>query len=59
MPHIPTASFPLCRLCQKHVPLESCNTDENGQVVHGLCYVQWITGCNQSRAPSGSFSTET
>ena len=44
MPHIfATHDFPLCRLCHKRVPLESCNTDEDGHAVHEECYVTHLS----------------
>ena len=39
MPHIPTASYPVCPICSEHVELETANTDEKGQAVHEECYV--------------------
>ena len=42
MTYIPTASYPICRLCGEHVELETANTDEKGQAVHENCYVTQI-----------------
>jgi hypothetical protein len=30
---------PLCSICDKPVPLETCKTNEAGKAVHGECYV--------------------
>ena len=29
---------PVCYLCNRPVPLESCKTDENGEAMHEECY---------------------
>jgi hypothetical protein len=31
--------LPLCSICVKPVPLETCKTDEGGKAVHEECYV--------------------
>lgn len=55
-----------CWICGSVVSLETCNTDEHGQAVHGDCYVarlaletasaQWVSRSNrdkQERASAG------
>jgi len=51
--------FPLCDICQEHAPLESCNADEQGHVVHEECYVQKIAadGPSFARFAKGGLST--
>ena len=36
-------SFLRCQICGCAVPLESANTDENGQAVHERCYLGRLT----------------
>lgn len=36
-------SFLQCQICAAMVPLESANTDENGQAVHERCYLRRLT----------------
>jgi hypothetical protein len=51
LPHTPMSSFPLCQLCQEHVPLEVCTTDDRGQAVHEECYASHLTSQNPARNP--------
>lgn len=45
-------AFPLCSICTKPVPLETCKTDEAGQAVHEDCYVLRLKQ-TLTAAPSG------
>ena len=42
MPHVPTASYPICPICSEHIQLEAANTDDKGRAVHEECYVAQI-----------------
>lgn len=43
-------ALPLCSICNTAVPLESANTDENGEAIHGECYTLKV----QLRRATGS-----
>jgi hypothetical protein len=32
----------VCAICEEHVNLEQCKVDENGDPVHGECYVKKV-----------------
>jgi len=46
-----TAS-PACWMCGNPVALEECKTDEDGQAVHELCYVEKVKWESRVGRPS-------
>lgn len=54
--HFGTASETRCSLCTRSVTLELSKTDEQGQAVHELCYVQATLARLQGKAERSSLS---
>jgi len=39
---------PECSICKKSVTLEESKADEDGQAIHGECYVAKLTGATEA-----------
>lgn len=46
---VPPGSTRVCRICRSIVDLETCNTDERGNLVHGRCYAAKLARAKLAR----------
>lgn len=54
MPHIPTASYPVCPICREHIELETAGTDDRGRAVHEQCYAAKLSSNDTVGQDQGS-----